>query len=118
MRCEIVAASLVGHFSRKKTLAEEGSGASPSSPSLAARLPSSMSFFQRVVHHLVNEVLVSGLANRCDVEVSPPTAASLFLLFLLFLLLPRAVDSSPFFQRSCSFFFPSFSVAEAPDKRR
>lgn len=28
--------------------------------------PVFMSFFQRVVHHLVNEVLVSGLANRCD----------------------------------------------------
>ena len=30
-----------------------------------------MSFFQRVVHHLVNEVLVSGLANRCAVAESP-----------------------------------------------
>ena len=30
---------------------------------LSAHKP--MSFFQRVVHHLVNEVLVSGLANRC-----------------------------------------------------
>ena len=28
------------------------------------RASARMSFFQRVVHHLVNEVLVSGLANR------------------------------------------------------
>ena len=38
---------------------------------------SHMSFFQRVVHHLVNEVLVSGLANRC--ESKSPTGVFFFL---------------------------------------
>ena len=47
-------------FSRQRTLVISILRRFPS----LRRLPP-MSFFQRVVHHLVNEVLVSGLANRC-----------------------------------------------------
>lgn len=70
-----------------------------------------MSFFQRVVHHLVNEVLVSGLANRCGKgevsDVCSPSSSTSF------------VDTRdhflPLLSALAPFIFFQISIAEALD---